>query len=499
MATNPNPVALAEQWDPNSGLPMPAYLADALGELGSNIADRMNVPSLSYEGKVWTIVKDGNKTKLQVKNEDGDTVPVQIMRFVLLNYNPDRGRAYYEGVYNPAAAAAPKCWSADGKAPDASVKEKQAALCSACPQSVKGSKVNEDKETVACSSHRMLAILPAFDLTADPLRLKIAVTSDYDKDVVKHGWYALRQYTDWLKSRGVSHTGLVVTKATFDENAAYPKLLFAMDRLLSPDEVVTIKQALANPKVAELLAERWSAAGTAGTPVDDSDIKPWGLEGAYVDGWQAHPDNAGWSYKDQEVIKNEDLAARYPEPEVVIPSIPAAEQVIENVPAVPAATAPAVPAAHHDALATAAADGWAVHPNDAAFWFRDQTVLPVAEVEAKYPAPVVAVTAPAAPPPPPTSPAAPVKTPEELAAEAGWAVHPDNAAFMFKDQEVLPVAEVLGKFGSASAGTAGATAASTSGEAGGTSSTSTTATASASPSDVPPDVQDLLSKWTGGS
>ncbi len=494
-----NDVALAPQWDPNSGLPMPAYLADALGELGSNIADRMNVPSLSYEGKTWTIVKDGNKTKLQAKNSDGDMVPVPVMRVVLLGYNPDRGRAFYEGAYNPAASAAPKCWSADGKAPDPSVKEKQAALCANCPQSVKGSRVQDGEERIACSSHRMIAIAPAFDLSADPLRLKIAVTSDYDKDIVEHGWYAFRQYTDWLKSRGVSHTGLVVTKIKFDPNTAYPKLLFALDRLLTPEEIMTIKTTLENPKVKELLAEKWTAAGTAGTPVDDTDIKPWGLEGAYADGWAAHPDNPAYSFKGSDVITNEELAAKYPKPEPVIPAIPASEQVVDNAAVVP--VAPAIPAAEPPAgmpltsLELASNDGWAVHPDNPAYWFKGGDVVAVADVEAKYPPVAAAPTAPAAP----AVPAAPVKTPEELATAEGWAVHPDNPAYWFKGSEVLPTAEVMGKFG-ATSGTAGAGAGSTSGGAADTSSTSTTATTGASPSsaEIPAEVQGLLDKWTGG-
>lgn len=262
------------QWDPNSGAPLPAHLAEALGELGTNIPDRQTVPTLSYEGKTWQIVKDGNKTKLQAQNADGDMVPIPIMRVVILNFNADRGRAYYEGTYNPAASAAPKCWSADGKAPDASVKEKQSPLCNGCPMSVKGSKVQDGKEMVACSSHRMIAVAPAFEIDADPLRLKIAVTSDYDKEIVEHGWFAFRQYVDFLKSRGVTHTALVITKIKFDMQAQYPKLLFALDRVLAPEEIAKMKSALANPKVGELLAEKWTAAGSAGTPVDDSDIAP---------------------------------------------------------------------------------------------------------------------------------------------------------------------------------------------------------------------------------
>lgn len=483
-------------WDPASGAALPAHIAAAMGALGTNIIDRQTTPSLSYEGKVWTVSFQGNKTKLTAENQDGDRVPVAIMRMVILNYNPERGRAFYEGDYNPAAAAAPKCWSADGKTPDASVKEKQASLCQGCPQSVKGSKLKDGREMTACSSHRMLAVVPALDLSSEPLRLKIAATSDFDKEVVEHGWFAFRQYGDWLKSRGIVHTAMVVTKVKFDDGAAFPKLLFALDRLLSADEVTRATELVTSGKVTALLTESWTPAGVNGTDKTQNDMAPWGLEGAYADGWAAHPDSAGWSWKGAEVIKNDDLAARYPQPEpapeppATPPAIPAAEQVVEHV-----ATPPA-----HDPLAIATADGWAVHPSDPAWMFKGDQVLQPADVAALYPA---KAAAPAVPPTPaaPAVPATPPHDPLAAATSDGWQVHPNDAAWMFKGDDVKSLDDVKALY----SGNAGATpvtpaagAASTNGAAGGTSTTSTTATSSASPSDgsVPADVQGLLDKWT---
>lgn len=406
-------------WDPNSGAALPAYLADALGDMGSNIPDRNTVPSLSYEGKTWAIVKDGNKTKLQTQNADGDMVPVPIMRMVILNFNADRGRSYYEGTYNPAASTAPKCWSPDGKAPDASVREKVSPTCTGCPMSVKGSKVDQGREMVACSQHRMVAIVPAFDIDSDPLRMKIAVTSDYDKEIVEHGWYAFRQYVDFLKSRGIAHTGLVVTKVKFDPNTAYPKLLFSVDRVLTPEEIAQVKAAIANPKVTELLAEKWTAAGAAGTPVDDSDIAPQpdlqtttpevvttptatiaaasstdnALAAALADGWQVHPDNGAYSFKGSEVITNEELAARYAPAPAPAPA-PAAP---------PAAPAPVV--ATVAPLDAAVADGWTVHPDNGAYYFKGSEVLDIPTLEARYAgnAASAATAAPATPAPAPAA------------------------------------------------------------------------------------------------
>lgn len=478
------------QWDPNSGAALPAYLSDAASELGSNIPDRTSVPTLSYEGKTWTIIINNNKTKLQAANSDGDMVPVPVMRCVILNFNADRGRAYYEGTYNPAAAAAPKCWSADSRAPDDSAKEKQSALCSNCPQAVKGSKIADGRESVACSTHRMLAIAPAFDLSGEPLRLKIAVTSDWDKEIVDHGWFAFRQYVDYLKSRGVSNTALVVTKIKFDTNTAYPKLLFALDRVLSPDEIGKVKVALANPEVTKLLAEKWTVAGANGKQKDEGDTRPYGLEGAYLDGWVAHPDAAGYSYKGQEVLTNEAVAALYPAP---APVVPAAQQTIEHKPSappVPEAAAPPPVVDKHDPLVAAMADGWAVHPDNTAYYFKGAEVAAAGDVMVRYLAPAAA--APVTPPAPPLAPElskVPEKSPREKALEAGWVQHPDSPPHGYLGSEVLDWAAIEAKF---SVGDdASVEAAPPAAQAGAGTTTSPTDDA------IPAEVQALLGKWAG--
>ncbi len=485
-------------WDPNSGAALPAYLTDAIDDLGTNIPDRQTVPSLSYEGKTWQIVKDGNKTKLQAANSDGDMVPIPIMRVVVLNFNADRGRAYYPGSYDPSKTDRPTCWSADGREPDPSVVEKQSTLCQGCPMSVKGSKVAEGREMVACSQHRMIAVVPGFEISGDPLRLKIAVTSDYDKEIVEHGWFAFRQYVDFLKSRGITHTGLVVTKIKFDMNAQYPKLLFAMDRLLTPAEVGEMKAQLKNPKVADLLAEKWTVAGSAGTPIDDGDIRPHGLEGAYADGWVAHPDAAGYSYKGQEVVANEALAARYPAPEPK----PAAPPPPPVAPAAPAAPAAPEKTPRDRALE----DGWVQHPDSPPHGYKGTDVLAWDAIEARYAGNAAAPSSVPAPPPttapsPEPQPApepepVPPHVPRDAALADGWVQHPDSPPHGYKGETVLSWEEIDAKYpapGNAAAPSAGAAA-----------PASTGASPAASPSAVQtadgvvndPALAALLDQWT---
>jgi hypothetical protein len=117
-------------------------------ETEANITDRVTVPSLSYEGKVWTIALNGEKTKLTKANEDGDSESISTMRVVVLDYAKRRGRVYYEGAYDPEKPGKPVCWSDDGVKPRDSVAEKQHATCDGCPMSIEGSKISDNGKSV---------------------------------------------------------------------------------------------------------------------------------------------------------------------------------------------------------------------------------------------------------------------------------------------------------------------------------------------------------------
>lgn len=254
---------------------VPAHVTAFLGDQETNTAlGGVTVPSLSPQGKVWTIGLDGNKTKLEKRDNDGEIVPVGVMRVVILDFAKRRGRAYYEGAYDPEKESAPLCWSADGVEPNANAPQLQAKKCADCPKAVKGSKVTEQgKATAACSQHRMLALVPVNKLDFTPLRLKIAITSDFDKQSPQHaqqGWFAFGQYLDYLKSSGVTHTAAVVTKMKFDPNAAYPKILFAADRWLTPEELAVVQPLTKEESVQQLLTDNWTPAGPDGVRTDDT-------------------------------------------------------------------------------------------------------------------------------------------------------------------------------------------------------------------------------------
>jgi hypothetical protein len=253
----------------------PAHLDSAFTE--SNIESRSSVPSLALTGKVWAVVINGERTPIQTKTADGDKVPLTIFKGIILDYAKRRGRSYYEGTYDADQTSAPVCWSDDGIKPYDNVPKKQAPKCDGCPRSIKGSKVVGDKQFTECAQHRLLAITPAFQIGKFPaLRLKIAVTSDFDKQSnsaaqrAQEHWFPFQQYMDFLKTKGVKHSAELVTKIMFDPEAAYPKLFFSPDRWLEPAETQVILGMVKDEETTKLLGTSWTPAGDSTALEDQS-------------------------------------------------------------------------------------------------------------------------------------------------------------------------------------------------------------------------------------
>ena len=241
-----------------------------------NIQDKDTVPSLSIEGSKWAVVLNGEKTVLTKTDSDGDRVPVTTFKVIVLDQSPQRGRAYYgEDAYDPKKTKMPECWSDDCVTPSKNVAKPQCANCAACPKSAKGSgkKVGE-KETVACSQYQMIAVVPASDFSFEPLRLKLSITSIWDgqnKENDAAGWFAFKNYTDYLRAHGVDHTALVVTKMKFDSTAgiSYPKILFSRDKFLTEEQLNVLVPVIQSDKVKQLISASWTPNGRDGTHVSE--------------------------------------------------------------------------------------------------------------------------------------------------------------------------------------------------------------------------------------
>lgn len=252
-----------------NGAAMPAHIAKFNAE-HSNIAERDTTPTLNVTGKVWAISLNGKTTPLLKKNEEGEEIPVPIMRVVIIDYNKRRGRNYYQGTYDPKKITPPDCWSDDGLKPSPTIAKPMCASCGDCKLSAKGSKVSDNgKATVACSEFRLLAVVPAHNLDFTPLKLKLAITSDWDgqNEVQQNkGWYGFSNLLNLLREHEVKHTGLFVTKMKFDPAVAYPKILFSTADWLTEEQTEKIAELGASPDVADLLKSKWPTAATVVAP-----------------------------------------------------------------------------------------------------------------------------------------------------------------------------------------------------------------------------------------
>jgi hypothetical protein len=228
---------------------VPAHLVALFGD-SANITPRFSINQLSYRGKTWRRVVDGEEVALtRTDAATGDIEPLPIVNLVVLDHNKGRSRAFYAGSFEEGKNTAPDCYSGDGVTPDASVKEPCAATCATCPNAVKGSKITEaGKQVTACSPFKRVAVIPSANIGQHPaMLLRLAQTSVWDKDNPEEakGWYAWDQYLDMLRARGAKHTAVVETRAKFDMSKAYPKLLFSASRWLNPEEATAVKAELA--------------------------------------------------------------------------------------------------------------------------------------------------------------------------------------------------------------------------------------------------------------
>ena len=278
------------------GAKLPAHIK---GFDEANITNRGGVNQLSIMGKVWRTIIGGKDTALTKTDSDGDSVPVSIVRFIVLQHNQARSRSYFESDFDPKKPMPPTCWSNDGVTPADEVPEaqKQSRKCAKCKQSIKGSKITENgKESVACAQFKRVAIIADAATKPDasdeireafpPMLLKLPQTSLWDKNAdaqAEKGWYAWDQYLDFLRQNNVKHTGLVVTKAKFDPEHAFPKVLFKADSFVEADQLAIIRPMFTDEEIAKLLdapenipttaAAKESAEDTDAAD-DDDDVAP---------------------------------------------------------------------------------------------------------------------------------------------------------------------------------------------------------------------------------
>ena len=144
------------------------------------------------------------------------------------------GRTYYEGSYDPnAAAAPPTCWSSDTKVPSPDVPDDQrlSSTCAACPMNVKGSGQGESR---ACRFSQRLAVTLEGDDEGTVYQMQLPATSLFGD--AKGNLMGMQAYAKLLSAHKTPIIS-VVTGISFDEDVETPKLYFKPVRPLDEDEL----------------------------------------------------------------------------------------------------------------------------------------------------------------------------------------------------------------------------------------------------------------------
>lgn len=213
---------------PFEGKSLPAYLkAFNVSDLNSELTAHAGggYPVLSIKGKVWAVVRDGERVVLP-NPKDPDS-PATSLEVVIVKASSAKNKVFYLKGYDPDASEKqkPDCYSNDGERPAADAKNPQAKQCATCPHNQWGSRASEKgtSKGKACNDTVRLALAPAGTLN-DPMLLRVPPASIR----------ALGEYGEMLEKRGVP-VQAVVTRVSFDKEAESPKLEFKAVGLLPED------------------------------------------------------------------------------------------------------------------------------------------------------------------------------------------------------------------------------------------------------------------------
>lgn len=175
----------------------------------------LSFPVISIKGKVFTVVRDGDRHPMM--NPKDPESPANYLDIVLVKSNPNKSKAYYDQAFKEGEDIKPRCFSNDGKHPDASVAQPCSQSCATCPYNAFGSRRNPDGtmgKGKACSDSVRIAVA-AVNALDDPYLIRVPATS----------MKALGELGRVLAQHKVPYQGVVV-RISFDPSVATPRLLF---------------------------------------------------------------------------------------------------------------------------------------------------------------------------------------------------------------------------------------------------------------------------------
>lgn len=240
--------------------------------INSDVATTAAFPTLSIKGKVFAIVKDGQRKALTRPDPEdpSEQVPVQSISLTVLRANM-KARVYYEEEYQEEASerAKPTCYSHDGIAPAPDAASPQSTKCQMCKHAVWGSKTGdtENGKGTACASNARLAIA-APDKPNEALLLRVPPGS------IK----AFREAVKVAEQRQLPYNQIVM-RIGFDKEAPSPKLTFKPVGILD-DATYAKAAAMYDDEVVHQIVGVQSAAAAIPAPAKPKEDPADELEAA---------------------------------------------------------------------------------------------------------------------------------------------------------------------------------------------------------------------------
>jgi len=219
---------------------LPAHLAKSRFAPSRDLVTGDGFPVISIKGKVFTRIAGDNKELITSPGSDDE--PARSLEVVIVNYNKNRSKVFYETNYTEGSDAKPTCYSNDGVGPAADATAPQAKKCATCQHNQWGSRITDSgAKAKSCADSIRLAVAPAGQLN-DPMLLRVPATS------IK----TLSQYQELLFKRGVA-IQQVVTKIGFDYSVAYPSLTFKAVGFLTDGMMGDVEEVFESSTVMDII------------------------------------------------------------------------------------------------------------------------------------------------------------------------------------------------------------------------------------------------------
>jgi len=221
---------------------MKEYMTGMQADTGSMATASISTPRLSYRGKRWRFIYDGEE----------DLIKELTVNVIIVGVEPDAGRfikTFYTKSYAPGDSDPPECSSSDGVAPDIWVTSPQASRCSNCGKNIFGSAVSRSGgKSKACSDSKRLWVIRPEDPEKIVYALNIPVMSL--KNLTEYGKYIARNNFP---------LPLVLTELSMDDESEFPKVCLKhvgfvreadVAEIMSINESRPWKMAIAYPVLA---------------------------------------------------------------------------------------------------------------------------------------------------------------------------------------------------------------------------------------------------------